>query len=188
MTIRKRKQGILTVILALMFFMFASNTFAGTICISPCLDPATNGQPALPQILEIFSPDGSPLTLENNGLIILDRNIFDNVSGLMIDTSTPIYNGLGELPGSITIPDILELNTLSYLGGSLTLNGLLSDFVLLRQFDGNSVLNLTATDGVLVLNTNSLFAVPSPASILLMFGGILVMVPFLRRKKLAIKQ
>ena len=179
MLIRNRKMFIKLSMLVMLAISLNSN--ASTICSFNC--PGTGGGPEepLPQILEIYSTDGSGLTLDTNGLIILDINLFNNLSDLTINSPTPIYQGLSELPSVFALPEELQLNTISYTGEA-SFVGLEND-ILIRQYDIGAILNLTATNGVLVMDTNSLFAVPLPGAIWFLLSGLFSMVALGVRKK-----
>jgi len=158
--------------LLLTSLFLSSNSFATTICSSNC--PSTGGSSGgsvLPQILEIFPIDGSDLILDTTGLILLDSNIFNNLANLTINSSTIVYIGESTLPSNLALPDTLELNTLSYTGG-LSITGLANAYVLLQQFNATTSLNLTAANGILVMDTSTLAAIPLPGSIIFMFSGL----------------
>lgn len=169
--------------LLLISLLLSSNSFATTICAINC--PTTGGGAGgseLPLILEIFPTDGSDLILDTTGLIILDSEIFNNLPNLTINSSTTVYIGESSLPSNLALPDILELNTLFYTGG-LSITGLANDYVLLQQFSGSTDLNLTAANGILILDTSTLTAVPVPGSLLFMFSGITLLLTNVFRKK-----
>ena len=149
--------------------MWLSTSHAGTICVLNCEPPP--GDPPLPQILEIESLDGGPLTLSNDGLILLDEAVY-NGSNVSINPATNIYFGLDAIPPGNELPETLELNTLSYTV-LLILNGLAADHVLIRKtFNAGSSLDLTATEGVVVLDTQQLFVVPIPPAIVFFVSGL----------------
>lgn len=167
--------------------LFTANTQATTIC---ALDCPTNGgggtEPeSLPSITEFTSPDGSSLTLDINGIIFLDIDLYDNLVGLTIDELTPIYFGLSEL--STTIPGTLELFTVEFSGGSLEFSGGTIDYSLLRNFQSSTIMNLATPDGIVVMDTDVLFAsvVPVPAAVWLFGSGLIGLVGVARRKAIA---
>ena len=93
-----------------------------------------------------------------------------------------MYQGIAELPSNFTLPETLQLNTLSYTGGA-SFTGLESD-ILLRQFNVNAMLDLTASNGILVMDTNSLFAVPLPGAVWFFLSGLIALFSFsLTRQK-----
>jgi len=172
--------------LLLTSLFLSSNSFATTICSSNC--PSTGGSSGgsvLPQILEIFPMDGSDLILDTTGLILLDSNIFNNLANLTINSSTIVYIGESTLPSNLALPDTLELNTLSYTGG-LSITGLANAYVLLQQFNATTSLNLTAANGILVMDTSTLAAVPLPGSIIFMFSGLTLLCARSFKKNIAI--
>ena len=172
--------------LLLTSLFLSSNSFATTICSSNC--PSTGGSSGgsvLPQILEIFPIDGSDLILDTTGLILLDSNIFNNLANLTINSSTIVYIGESTLPSNLALPDTLELNTLSYTGG-LSITGLANADVLLQQFNATTSLNLTAANGILVMDTSTLAAIPLPGSIIFMFSGLTLLCARSFKKNIAI--
>jgi hypothetical protein len=171
------------VIGALLSLIVSFSSHAATICAISC-PTNSDGSPdlSLPQITEISSLDGSDLFLENTGLIILDVNIYNNLSNFTIDPSSQIYIGLSSLPASLALPDTLQLFSVQYTGG-LTLTGGAIDYVLLRDYSGDTQLNISATDGVLVMDTNALTAVPAPNAIVLLISGLTFLSAYGRRKK-----
>ena len=181
----KKKQEIKQILfyVLLPLFIFSSEATAITICALDC--PASGGDTdsTSPQIVEFISLDGSRLELEIDGLIFLDRSVFEGLSSLAIAETTTTYDGLDSIPSDITIPDAMELNEVSFTGG-LTLTGGIIDYVLLRQFADDSELVLSATNGIVVLDTDSLFvgAVPLPAAIWLFGSGLLGLIGMARRK------
>jgi len=175
-----RSLGIKTLIV--ISLTLSTNSFAATICTLDC--PSTGGGTTgstLPQILEIFSTDDSSLLLDTTGLIILDSNIYNNSTNLTIDQTTSIFLGQSALPSTLALPDVLELSIISYSGG-LSITGLDNDYVLLRQFSNNSSLNLSAINGILIMDTSSLTAVPLPGSIILMLSGLTLLVTRMTRR------
>ena len=169
--------------LFLVILLLSGNSSAATICALDCpTSGGGSGGSVLPQILDIFPTDGSDLFLDTTGLIILDSSVYNNLANLTISSSTSVYFGQNSLPSNLTLPDTLELNTLSYTGG-LSITGLANDYVLLQQFSGNTNLNITATNGVLVLDVATLTAVPLPGSILFMFSGAALLFSGFFRKK-----
>jgi hypothetical protein len=171
-----------TKLLLLTVLLLSCNAFASTICIQDCtFTGGGTGGSTLPQILEIFPIDGSGLFLDTAGLIILDSNVYDNLSNLTINSSTNVYIGHDSLPLDTNIPETFELNTLSYSGG-LSITGLANDYVLLRQFYGDTELNLTAARGILVIDTNTTTVVPLSGSIFFMLSGLALLFTQLLRK------
>ncbi len=172
--------------LLLTVLLLSGNSFATTICALDCQSiGGGSGGSSFPQILEIFPTDGSDLFLETTGLIILDVNVYSNLLDLTINPSSSVYIEQSSLPSGLLLPDILELNTLSYTGG-LSITGLANDYVLLQQFNGTTSLNLTATNGILVMDTSTLAAVPLPGSIIFMFSGITLLLVRSFQKNLTI--
>ena len=166
-----RSRSIFIRLALFMMLGISTNSNASTICTINCPDAGGGTGNELPQIIEIFSTDGSDLLLDTNGLIILDTNIFSNLSSLTINSLTPVYQGLSELPTNLNLPEILQLNTITYTGGAEFI-GLEND-ILLRQFDVNTMLNLTASNGILIMDTNSLFAVPLPGAVWFLISGLI---------------
>ena len=179
MLLRSRK--IIIKLSMLVMLAISLNLNASTICSFNCPGTGGGAEEPLPQILEIFSTDGGGLTLDTNGLIILDVNLFNNLSNLTINSPTPIYQGPSELPSVFALSEELQLNTISYTGEA-SFVGLEND-ILLRQYDLGAILNLTATNGVLVMDTNSLFAVPLPGAIWFLLSGLLSLFTLGIRKK-----
>jgi len=161
----------------------SSNVAAVTICALACPGGGGNGESSLPQIVEFTSPDGSQLDLDINGLMFLDISLFNNLSGLTISASTSIYNGLSDLPSNIALPEQFELNLIEFSGGSLSLIGGTVEYSILRNFKSNTIMNLSTPDGIIVMDTNSLFAVPLPASLALLISGLAVLLTYGTRKK-----
>ena len=168
-------------IIMLTLLAISSSSYASSICSFNCPDTGGGTVGALPQIFEIFSNDGSNLSLDTSGLIILDENIFNTFSSLIINSSTPVYQGVDELPAIFTLPEILQLNSIGYTGGA-SFTGL-DDDILLRQFNVNTVLDLTASNGILVMDTSSLFAVPLPGAVWLFLGGLISLFSFSFKRK-----
>jgi len=171
-------------VLIIIAVSLSGNSFASTICALDC--PSTGGGSgggALPQITEIFPTDGSDLLLDTSGLIILDSDIYNNLLNLTINPSTTVYIGQSSLPSNDALPDTLELFTITYTGG-LSITGLASDYVLLQHFNGNTALNLTAANGILVIDTNTLTSVPLPGAIIFMFSGIALLFTQAFRKRI----
>lgn len=166
-----KSKNLLIKLITLVVLTISTNSYASTICSLNCPDTGTGTGGTLPAIFEIFSSDGSDLTLETNGLIILDESIFSDFSNLTINSLTPVYQGLSELPSSFTLPDVYQLNSTSYTGGASFL-GLEND-ILLRQFDVSTLLDLTASNGILIMDTTSLFAVPLPGAVWLFLSGLI---------------
>jgi len=160
----------------------SSNASAITICALSCPGGSGSGEPSLPKIVEFASPDGSQLDLDINGLMFLDISLFNNLSGLTISASTPIYNGLSELPSNIVLPEQFELNLVEFSGGSLSLIGGTVEYSILRNFQSDTIMNLSTPDGIIVIDTNSLFAVPLPASLALLLSGLAVLLTYGTRK------
>ncbi|MES9856556.1 MAG: hypothetical protein ABW166_08145 [Sedimenticola sp.] len=165
-------------------FIISLNASAVTICALNCQGSGDGGssEPPLPQIIEFKSPDGGSLVLDIDGLIFLDISIFNKLSGLTISTTTPIYNGLSDLSSDIILPEQFELNIIDLSGGGFSLTGGSIEYSLLRNFQNNSLIDLSTPDGIIVMDTNSLFAVPLPASSLLLFSGIVAFFSFGIRK------
>ena len=179
----QRNIKTLSVLLYLLVTLFSANSQATTICAINCSTTSDGSpDPTVPQITEISPLDGSDLFLKNTGLIILDINIFSNLSNLTIDPVSQIYIGLSALPTSLTLPDTLQLFSVQYTGG-LTISGSAIDYVLLREFSGSTVLNISSTLGVLVIDTATLTAVPVPSAIILLISGLSLLLPFGWRKK-----
>ena len=170
--------------LSLLILVTAStNSFASTICSFNCPDIGTGGSDStLSQIVEITSNDTGNLLIDNDGLIILDSNLFNTLSGLTINSTTPVYQGISQLPSTIILPDTLELSTVSFTG-DFSISGATIDYLLLREFNSISTLDLTTTNGILVMDTSSLFTVPLPGAIILMLSGIIALFAFGTRKR-----
>jgi hypothetical protein len=132
------------------------------------------GDNELPYILEIIPLDEGHLTLQTSGLIILDADVYNNLNNLNIDAATNVYLGMADLPVDQVLPDILQLNSIAFTG-TLSLTGVANDYILLQQFYGDSTLDLTASGGVLVIDTASLTAVPIPGAALLLLSGMAVL-------------
>ena len=165
--------------------VFTASTQAATICAVNCPTSEGGGEPdPLPGITELTSPDGSYLTLDINGIIFLDIDLYNNLAGLTIDELTPIYFGLSELP--TTIPATLELFTAEFSGGGLEFIGSTIDYSLLRNFQSSTIMNLATPDGIVVMDTDELFAstvVPVPAAVWLFGSGLIGLIGVARRKK-----
>jgi len=84
MTLKSR--SIFNKIVILMMLVVSSNSYASTICAFNCPDTGGGIVETLPQIFEIYSNDGSDLSLDTTGLIILDENIFNTFSNLTINS------------------------------------------------------------------------------------------------------
>ena len=176
--------NILKIVLILIVVSISGNSSATTICAFDC--PSTGGGSSgstLPQITEIFPTDGSDLLLDTTGLIILDSDVYNNLLNLTISPSTSVYIGQNSLPSDKALPDTLELYTISYTGG-LSITGLANDYVLLQYFNGNTSLNLTAANGILVIDVDTLTAVPLPGSLILMFSGFALLFTQIFRKNI----
>jgi len=166
-------RSIFVRLIMLVMLAITSSSYASTICSLNCPDTGGGTVDTFPQILEIYSTDGSNLSLDTNGIIILDENIFSTFSNLTINSSSPMYQGISELPLNFTLPEILQLNTIGYAGGASFI-GLETD-ILLRQFEVSSMLNLTASNGILIMDTSLLFAVPLPGTVLLLLSGLILL-------------
>ena len=171
----KSIKNIITHVLLLTVVTFSGNSVATIICALDCpsTGSGTSGS-ALPQITEIYPTDGSDLFLDTTGLIILDTNVYNNLSNLTINPSTSIYVGQSSLPSDKALPDTLELFELSYTGGA-SITGLGNEYVLLRQFSGTTALSITAANGILVVDANTLVVVPLPGSLIFILSGFAVL-------------
>ena len=177
-------KSISTITLSLLFlFTLSSNTTASTICAFNCPTDGA-GEPLLPTISEFIPSNGGLLDLDlTNGLIFMDSDIYNNLAGLTISASTDVYHGLAALPSSIVIPDQFELGQIGFT--SFIAEGVGIDYVLLRQFQVDTVMNLSTPDGIVVMDTSLLFAspVPVPAAVWLFGSGLIGLAGFARRKK-----
>ena len=103
---------------------------------------------------------------------------------MSIDESTEIYFGLAAYPSAI--PENMEILTTLGLDNGLIQGGIGAEYLILRVFDNTDSLILSATQGVVVLDTDTLLAsaVPLPASIWLFGSGLLVLLGATKRKSL----
>ena len=178
-------KSISTITFSLLFlFTLSNNTTASTICAFNCPTDG-GGEPSLPTISEIISSNGGLLKLDlSNGLIFMDSDIYNNLAGLTISASTPVYQGLAALPSSIILPDQFELGEIGFTSFFIA-EGVGIDYVLLRHFQADMIMDLSTPDGIIVMDTSLLFAspVPVPAAVWLFGSGLIGLAGLARRIK-----
>ena len=166
----------------IVLLIMSSEAYAGTICVGSCpAEPGPDEGPILPAISEITSSGNSVLDIQNDGLILLDTYIYDNLT-IDIAASTTIYFGLGALPPGLEIPGDFILNVLGLGNGGSILGSIAADHLLLRQFDNTDQLTLSASQGVVVFDTATLIATPIPAAMWLFGSGLVMLMLSARRK------
>jgi len=159
------------------------NVNANTICSFGCLpDPSTPPVETSSSFTEILSLGNSIVDIQNEGLIFLDSFLFDNLASLSIDEATGIYFGLSAYPSAV--PENMEILTTLGLSDGLIQGSIGAEYLILREFDNTDSLILAATQGVVVLDTATLFAsaVPIPASIWLFGSGLVVLLGATKKK------
>jgi hypothetical protein len=157
---------------------------AGTICAHSCPPDPTDPSADLPVIGEILSLGNVDLLIRNSGIILLDIDLYNNHENLSIEPSSPLYFGLAAVPESLNLPGAFELAQVSIQDGSISLidSGADDVFFLLRQFDNTDQLILSAPYGIIILDTDTLFATPVPASTWLFSSGLAMLLVAVRRK------
>ena len=166
-----------------LMFTVSTNVAAARICSFDCqVGDGGTGDPGLPNVVEFTSLDGSPLNLDIYGLILLDIFLFENLPGITIDELTPVYIGLSELPAHIALPNQFGLSVIEFSDGGASVVGVGIEYVLLRDFQSGTMMHLSTPDGVVVFDTDSIFAVPLPASIVLLLSGLVSLFTFGARK------
>ncbi len=146
---------------------------AVTICSFSCPSNPADPGAELPQLIEFYSLGNLNLAIENDGLIFLDESLFNSLSGLTINAGTTVYASVNDVPGSIFIPDVLQLsdNTVGF-GGDAILTGLAVDYILMADFFASDILNLSSTQGIVLVDAAALTAVPLPAAFWLFVSGM----------------
>lgn len=168
------KENTLRMLFSLLIVLFASRSYALTICGFGCspsnylpgVDPVSTG--------EVFSFGNGVIDFSmRDGLVILDSEIFNFHPNLTIDPGTDIYFGLTDVPSGVVVPEFLQVGVL-FDATNASLTGLVGlEYMLVRQVSNTDIISITASQGVLVLDVDALVvpAVPVPAAVWLFASG-----------------